>query len=262
MPRRLSIVLAISTTAAVVGCGVSRQQAAQMGAEQAAQLNQELPIVQNATADRLIEQLGQQIVNQTPYAGQDFEFTLYRSDEVNAFALPGGFIYVSSGLVDAADNVSELAGVLAHEIAHVTLGHSAEQIERVQQANLGAGLLCVFTSACESGLGRTAINVGGSAYLARFSRAAEEEADLTAIQYVVASGIHPQGLVTMFQELAQMRQSSPGLLDAWFSTHPMPEDRAEYVATRIGQIPPSALRGLAMNASWFSQLQRIVASAN
>jgi predicted Zn-dependent protease len=262
MPRRLKVSLALTLSAAALGCGVSRQQAAQMGAEQAAQLNQELPILQNATADQLVEQLGQQIVNQTPYAGQDFEFTLYRSDEVNAFALPGGFIYVSTGLIDATDNVSELAGVLAHEIAHVTLGHSAEQIERVQKANVGAGLLCVFTSACESGLGRTAINVGGSAYLARFSRAAEEEADVTAIQYVVESGIHPQGLVTMFEELARMQQSSPGLLDAWFSTHPMPEDRASYVSSRIGQIPASQLRGLAMNASWFNQLQRIVASAD
>jgi predicted Zn-dependent protease len=262
MPRRFKVSLAITLSAAALGCGVSRQQAAQMGAEQAAQLNQELPILQNATADRLVEQLGQQIVNQTPYAGQDFEFTLYRSDEVNAFALPGGFIYVSTGLVDATDNVSELAGVLAHEVVHVTLGHSAEQIGRVQKANVGAGLLCVFTSACESGVGRTAINVGGSAYLARFSRAAEEEADVTAIQYVVKAGIHPQGLVTMFQELARMQQSSPGLLDAWFSTHPMPEDRASYVSSRIGQLPASQLRGLAMDAAWFNQLQRIVASAH
>jgi len=259
--RRLILLPALGLATFTAACAVSRQQAAQMGAEQAAQLNQELPIVRNATADQYVEQLGQRIVNQTPYAGQDFQFNLYRSDEVNAFALPGGFIYVSTGLVDAASNVSELAGVLAHEIAHVTLGHSAEQITRVQKANLGAGLLCVFTTACQSGAGRAAINVGGSAYLAKFSRAAEREADLTAIQYVVQSGIHPQGLVTMFEKLARLSRSSPGLLDSWFSSHPIAEDRAQYVSARIAQYPAGSLNGLTTNNSSYTQFQRVVASA-
>jgi predicted Zn-dependent protease len=261
MDRRVPVALGVVLVALTAACAVSRQQAAQIGAQQSAQLNQELPLVRDAATDQYVEQLGQQIVNATPYAGQDFEFYLYRSDEVNAFALPGGFIYVSTGLVHAADNVSELAGVLAHEVAHVTLGHSAEQMERVNKANVGAGLLCVFTAVCESGLGRTAVNVGGSAYLASFSRGAEREADLAAVQYTVDAGVHPEGLVTMFQELARMRQSSPGLLDSWFSTHPMPEDRAQYVSTRIAQYPAGSLRGLTTNATWFSQFQRMVASA-
>jgi predicted Zn-dependent protease len=258
MTRRFLFIAFIAATSA---CAVSRQQAAQLGAEQAAQLENELPIIRNASADAYVETLGQRIVNRSPYANQDFKFYLYRSDEVNAFALPGGFIYVSTGLVHAADNEAELAGVLAHEIAHVTLGHSAEQMTRVQNANLGAGLLCVFTAVCQSGAGRTAINVGGSAYLARFSRAAEREADLTAIEYVVASGIHPNGLVTMFEELARMRQSNPGLLDAWFSSHPEATDRAEYVRARISQIPAGTLRGLATNSAGYAQFQRLVASA-
>lgn len=257
--RTFIAALALATVS--TSCAVSRQQAAQMGAQESARLNQELPLIRNATANQYVEQLGSRIVRQTPYAGQDFQFYLYRSDEVNAFALPGGFIYVSTGLVSAADNESELAGVLAHEIAHVTLGHSAEQMERVQGANLGAGLLCVFTSVCQSGAGRAAVNVGGSAYLARFSRGAEREADLTAIEYVVASGIHPQGLVTMFEELARMQQSSPGLLDAWFSSHPHAEDRAQYVSARIGQIPATRLRGLTVNSASYGQFQRLVASA-
>ena len=261
MNRRYFTAPALILAAVLAACAVSRQQAAQMGAEQSAQLNQQLPLIRNASADQYVEQLGQRIVSQTPYAGQDFEFYLYRSAEVNAFALPGGFIYVSTGLVDAADNESELAGVLAHEIAHVTLGHSAEQIERVQKANVGAGLLCVFTSVCQSGLGRTAVDAGGSAYLAKFSRAAEREADLTAVQYVVASGIHPQGLVTMFEELARMSRSSPNLLDSWFSSHPMAEDRAGYVSGRIAQYPAGSLSRLSTNSSSYLQFQRLVASA-
>jgi predicted Zn-dependent protease len=251
----------LALTTASSACAVSRQQAAELGAQQAAQLDAQMPIVRNASADAYVEQLGQRIIQHTPYAGQDFEFKLYRSDEVNAFALPGGFIYVSTGLVQAADNESELAGVLAHEIAHVTLGHSAEQMTRAQNANLGAGLLCVFTSVCQSGAGRAAINVGGTAYLAKFSRAAEREADLTAIQYVVESGIHPNGLVTMFEELARMARSNPGLLDAWFSSHPQADDRAQYVAARISQYPAGSLSRLSTNSNSYLQFQRLVASA-
>jgi predicted Zn-dependent protease len=261
MTRLFTRLSTLALAAVSAACAVSRQQAAQLGAQEAARLNQELPLIRNATADQYVEELGQRIVSHTPLAGQDFEFNLYRSDEVNAFALPGGFIYVSTGLVNAADDESELAGVLAHEIAHVTLGHSAEQMERVQSANLGAGLLCVFTSVCQSGAGRAAINVGGSAYLAKFSRSAEREADLTAVPYVVASGIHPNGLVTMFEELARMRQSNPGLLASWFSSHPEAGDRAEYVRARIAQYPAQILNGLATNSSAFPQFRRLVASA-
>ena len=259
--RRSVILLSALSIAGAGACAVSRQQAAEIGAQHAAQLNNELPIVRNANADQYVEQLGQQIVSHTPYAGQDFEFKLYRSNEVNAFALPGGFIYVSTGLVNAADNVSELAGVLAHEIAHVTLGHSEQQMEKVSGANLGASLLCMLTTVCQGELGRTAINVGGSAYLASFSRGAERDADLMAVEYVVASGIHPQGLVTMFEELARMRQSSPGLLDAWFSTHPAPTDRAHYISDRIARYPARSLNGLTMNNSSYAPFQRLVASA-
>jgi len=248
-------------TVALTACAVSQQQAAQVGAQEAAQLEYELPIVRNASADQFVEQLGQRIVNATPYRGQDFDFALYRSDEINAFALPGGYVYVSTGLVHASSNEAELAGVLAHEIAHVTLGHSAQQMTRVQNANLGASVLCVFTAVCQSGAVRAAIDVGGNAYLARFSRGAEKEADLQAVDYVVNSGFHPRGLVTMFEKLAQMRQSNPGLLDAWFSSHPPAADRAQYVAARIATIPTATLNRLATNTTSYAQFQRLVASA-
>ncbi len=261
MTRSIVVFATLTLATASAGCAVSRQQAAQIGAEQAVQLDHELPIVRNASADQYVEQLGQRIVNATPVPGQDFSFSIYRSNEVNAFALPGGFVYVSTGLINAAENESELAGVLAHEISHVTLGHSAQQMTRVQNANLGAGILCVFTSVCQSEATRAAINVGGSAYLASFSRDAERESDLTAVEYVVASGIHPRGLVTMFDKLARMRQSSPGLLDAWFSTHPAASDRAQYVSARISQYPASSLNRLSTNSTSYARFKGLVASA-
>ena len=103
--------------------------------------------------------------------------------------------------------------------------------------------------------------MGGTAYLAKFSRSAEQEADLTAIQYVVAAGIHPQGLVTMFEELARMAQSNPGLLDSWFSSHPQAADRAQYVQARINTLPANSLTRLTMTDSSYPQFQRLVASS-
>ena len=261
MRKSFVLVSVVGLVSGSSACAVSRQQAAQMGAEESARLNQQLPILRNASADQYVEQLGQLIVNHTPDAGRNYEFQLYRSNEVNAFALPGGYIYVSTGLVNAASSESELAGVLAHEIAHVTLGHSESQMERVNGANLGAQVLCVFTSVCQSDVARTAIGLGGNAYLAKFSRGAEREADLTAVDYVVASGIHPQGIVTMFEKLARLRQSSPGLLDAWFSSHPQETDRAQYVQARIARVPARTLNGLTTNRTSYSQFQRLVASA-
>src|SRR5688572_17992308 len=101
MRRSFVCVSVLAVMAGSSACAVSRQQAAQMGAEESARLNQQLPIVRNASADQYVEQLGQLIVNHTPDAGRNYEFQLYRSNEVNAFALPGGYIYVSTGLVNA-----------------------------------------------------------------------------------------------------------------------------------------------------------------
>src|SRR5688500_6124389 len=130
MSRKLMTSAALALAVTGSACAVSRQQAAELGAQHAAQLDQELPIIRNASADGYVEQLGQRIVQHTPYAGQDFEFKLYRSDEVNAFALPGGFIYGSRGVVNAADNERELAGARAHEMAHGTLDLSGEPTAR------------------------------------------------------------------------------------------------------------------------------------
>lgn len=234
-------------------------EASRLGARQAVQINRQLPIVRSPVIDRYLERLGRTIVAQTALRGEEFRFYLVNSERVNAFALPGGFIYVTRGLIARTDQVSELAGVLAHEIAHVVEGHSAEQIERMQTAGIGTALACLLTSICESGAARTVIQVGGSVVMAQYSQEAEREADRAAVRYLVQAGIDPHGMIGMFRELLEAEQRQPGLLAPFFSTHPLTESRIEYVQEEIDELPDRRLEGLASAAPWFDRFREAVA---
>jgi predicted Zn-dependent protease len=158
------------------------------------------------------------------------------SDEVNAFALPGGFVFVNRGLVARAETLSELAGVLGHEIGHVTMRHSAEQMEKAQRTNVGVTLLCTLTSVCDNSLGRAVVQVGGGALMARFSRTDELEADSVAVGYVAAAGLDPDGIPRMFTRLMKERGDRPRSVEAWFGTHPLEEDRVNQAKRLIRSI--------------------------
>src|SRR5919107_2531163 len=136
--------------ATVAGCGVSTQQEVQMGQEYATQINQQLPIVQDPEVNRYINVLGDSIARLTPRGDLPWQFFVVNSNEVNAFAVPGGFIYVNRGLIERATNLSQLAGVLGHEIGHVVKRHSIEQMQQAQKANIGVTLACILTRVCES----------------------------------------------------------------------------------------------------------------
>lgn len=247
--RPAAVALVAGLSGAGAACGVSQRQEAEIGAQYAAEANRQLPIVRDAAANRYINLLGQRIARN---AERNFTYRFYivNSDEVNAFALPGGYVYVNRGLIERTDNMSELAGVLAHEIAHVDLRHGAEQIERMQAANVGLGLASILLGA-PSGVAGAAVQVGGAAFFAKHGRDAEREADATAVPLLVQSGIHPRGLVTFFSELLEERKRRPSALEQWFSTHPLTEDRIEETRSIVNQIPASRLRGLAQDAQDF-----------
>ena len=141
-----------------------------MGQQYAAQINQQLPIVRDPEVVRYINVLGDSIARLADDRNLDWHFNVVDSPEINAFAVPGGYVYVNRGLIEHASNMSELAGVLGHEIGHVTLRHSMEQMRDMERANAGVGVLCVFTRVCQSQAAAAAINVGGSAVFAGFSR--------------------------------------------------------------------------------------------
>src|SRR5947208_1025435 len=133
------------------GCGISQQQEVQMGAEQAQQVNAQLPIVQDPTVNRYLNILGDSLAHVTSRADLDWHFFMVNTNDFNAFALPGGYIYVNRGVAERSDMMDQFASVIAHEIGHVVLRHSVKQMEQMQGANMGATILCVLTSVCNSG---------------------------------------------------------------------------------------------------------------
>lgn len=240
--KRILIGVAISFS--LVGCGISQQQEVQMGVEYATQINAQLPIVQDPELNRYINVLGDSIARLTSRRDLEWRFFIVDAKDVNAFAVPGGFVYVNRGLIERTDRMTELAGVLGHEIGHVVRRHSLKQMEKAQGANVGVTLACILTSICNSQVAGAAINIAGGAVFARFSRQDELEADNEGINNVVRAGISPQGIVTMFQKLIAERRSRPGGVEAWFRTHPLEEDRIAAVQARINQIPPATLARL------------------
>ncbi|HET7583576.1 MAG TPA: M48 family metallopeptidase [Gemmatimonadaceae bacterium] len=240
------------------GCAISTQQEVQMGTDYSQQINAQLPIVDDPEISRYINVLGDSIAKLSDDRNLDWHFFVVNSAEVNAFAVPGGFVYVNRGLIERARDVSMLAGVLGHEIAHVTERHSIHQMQNAQKANVGVTLACVLTRICESGAGRAAINVGGSALFASFSRQDEADADAKAVPYVVRAGIDPRGIPAMFQVLLDERQRQPGAVDAWFSTHPLEEDRIASTQALIAKIDPLILQSLTRDTPNYQRFRQRV----
>ena len=156
----------------LASCGISQQQEVELGASTAAEVSAQLPLIRDAAVVNYITTLGNQLAAVTDSRGLAWHFTVVDSKEVNAFAVPGGWVYVNRGLIERATNMSELAGVLAHEIGHITRRHSVQQMQQAQGANIGLALACTLTKVCESGASQAAINIGGSALFAKFSRSA------------------------------------------------------------------------------------------
>ena len=184
-----------------------------------------------------INRVGQNIVKNSD-AKVPFTIKVIDSDEINAMALPGGFFYVNSGLILAADNESELAGVMAHEIAHVAAHHAAREMTRMQYMQLSTVPL-IFMG------GYTAYGIYEASQLAiplgflKFSRDFEAQADYLGIQYMYRSGYDPQGLVSMFEKLEALEKRKPGVLASAFSDHPQTPDRISRSEEEIATILPA-----------------------
>ncbi len=253
----------IAGVAVVVGsaaCGVSTQQEVQMGQQYSAQINQQLPIIRDAEVNRYINVLGDSIARLSDDRNLDWHFYVVDSKEVNAFAVPGGFVYVNRGLIERARKMDQVAGVLGHEIGHVIQRHSVKQMEKQQQAQIGVTLACILTKVCESQAAGELINVGAGALFAKFSREDETQADEVAVPYVKRAGIDPRGITDMFQILLAERKTTPTAVDAWFQTHPLEEQRIADVSRLVGMIDPAILNTLTQDTPNFHEFQRRLAS--
>lgn len=249
--------LAAALASALAGCAVSTQQEVELGANYASQINNQLPMVTDPEIVRYINQLGDSIAGLSDERNLDWHFYVVDSREVNAFAVPGGYIYVNRGLIERTTKMSQLAGVLGHEIGHVIERHSVKQMQKAQGANMGLTLACVLTRVCESGATQAAVQLGGGALFASFSRQDESEADQVGIQYVTRAGIDPRGIPEMFRILIRERENQPSSgIDAWFRTHPMEEDRVASTERTIARIPAATLSRLTQDSQRFQTIKR------
>ena len=253
-------ILAFAAAASLSACAVSTQQEVQMGVDEMQQVNAQLPIISDPELNRYINVLGDSVAKLTSRGNLDWQFFIVDSKEVNAFALPGGFIYINRGLIERADKMDEVAGVLGHEIGHVVKRHTVKQMQKAQKANIGVTAICVLTSICNSGVGQDAINVAGGALFAKFSRGDEKEADDVGFDNVVRAGISPLGMVSMFQKLLDERKSKPAGVDAWFASHPLEEDRIADIQAKVNALPPAELAALTTDSRNFHTFQRRLAS--
>jgi len=250
----------LALACATVGCAISQQQEVQMGADYATQIDTQLPILRDAQVNAYVSALGRQLAAATDTRALTWHFAVVDSKEVNAFAVPGGWVYVNRGLIARTQTMDELAGVLGHEIGHITLRHTVQQLQQSQQVNGGLVAVCTLTKVCDSGAGQAAIGLGGTALFASFSRQDESEADREGVRTSVKAGIDPQGLPKMFRILLAERQTNPSAVDAFFSTHPLEESRITATTSQIAQYPASQLRGLAIDATAFRQMKARLAS--
>ena len=232
----LSRAFLCATLAVTTACALSEDEEVSLGRQNADQINSQLPIITDPAARAYIQELGTHIARTTSRADLDWHFYVVNTPQINAFALPGGYIYINRGLIESTEKLSELAGTLGHEIGHVIQRHSVEQMEKAQKTNVGVAALCTLTNICESGLGQAAIQVGGSAFFARHTRAAELQADSEAVVNVSRAGIDPNGIPELFEVLLRERAEAPTMVESWFASHPLEEARIQRAKRLIADL--------------------------
>jgi len=207
-----------------------------LGKEYAQQLEQSMRMVQDPVVNEYINRIGQNLVRNSD-AKVPFTIKVVDDDSVNAFALPGGFFYVNSGLILAADEEAELAGVMAHEIAHVAARHATRNATRAELANLFS-IPLIFVGGGIGYAARSVANIALPMTFLKFSRGFEAEADYLGLQYMYKAGYDPNAFVAFFEKLAAQEKKKPGTLAKAFSTHPQTPDRIQKSQQEISTILP------------------------
>jgi peptidase M48-like protein len=208
-----------------------------MGKQYSMQVDSTSKLVTDPVITEYVNRLGQNLVRNSD-AQVPFTFKVIDSDVINAFSLPGGFVYVNTGTILAADEEAELAGVMAHEIAHVCARHATRQMTRSQLANIGT-IPLIFVG---GGIGYAVYEAAGlglpMTFLA-FQRGFEAEADYLGLQYEYKAGYDPQAFISFFEKIQAQERRKPGTMDKAFATHPQTPDRIEESQKEIATILPA-----------------------
>jgi beta-barrel assembly-enhancing protease len=248
---------------------LSRDQEMQLGKQFAGQVEREMEVVRNPEIEKWLNQIGQNLAKTPQANAYPYYFKLVNDDSINAFALPGGPMYVHTGLLKAADSEGEVAGVLAHEMSHVALRHSAAQLSKQQtygtlfqivglaagtltaDQNGQCGMVCQITQAGTS--------LGQNSVLMKFSRGYEHDADLNGARMMSAAGYDPMQLPLFFEKLVKTQGTAaePRGLALWMSSHPATGSRVQYVSDDIKFYPQ---RSYKVSTGDFAKVKRLVAT--
>jgi beta-barrel assembly-enhancing protease len=221
----------LASCGSIGGAGsVSLDDEWQLGNQLAAQVEQQVQLVRDPQALAYIRMVGERIHAVTPLANRPFDFEIINDSSVNAFSIPGGHVYINSGLIREADRVDELAAVMAHEISHVVARHALKQVEQQQEiATIAALLLGQNPNA----LAQIAAQILAGGAMARFSRADEKQADDMGLDFVTRAGYDPHGMLEFFQKLLAMDRGGSSSVSRFFRDHPGTQDRIDDISGRI-----------------------------
>jgi predicted Zn-dependent protease len=239
---------------------ISIEKEIALGKSLAQEVERSVKLLNDPEINEYVNRVGQNLVRNSD-AKVPFTIKVVDSDEINAFALPGGFFYVNSGLVTAADEESELAGVMAHEIAHVAARHGTEQYTKATIAQYATIPLIFMGGGLGYGLYQAAGFLIPLKFL-QFSRAAETEADYLGLEYMYKTGYDPTAFVSFFEKIQAQEKKKPGKLAVAFSTHPPTQDRIEKTETNIASILPNRDQYI-INTSEFDSIKgKLIAMEN
>jgi predicted Zn-dependent protease len=243
-----------------VGNWYSIESEIRMGKQYAQMVESSVKLIQDPVVTEYVNRIGQNLVRNSD-AQVPFTIKVIDSDEINAMALPGGFFYVNSGLILAADEEAELAGVMAHEIAHVAARHATRGATRANWANIGT-IPLIFVG---GGIGyavRSAAGIGLPMSFLMFQRGFEAEADYLGLQYMYKTGYDPQAFINFFEKVQAQEKKKPGSLAKAFSTHPQTPDRIAKSQEEISRILPAQPQYLVTTSEFDEVKARLAALEN
>jgi predicted Zn-dependent protease len=228
-----------------------------LGRQLAQEVERQAKILDDPIISEYVNRMGQNLARHSD-ATVPFTFRVIDDESLNAFALPGGFVFVNSGLIKISQEEDELAAAMAHEIAHVAARHMTRQATKSQLANLltapaGAVLGGWTGYAVKQGMG-----VGIPTLFLNFSRAAESEADYLGLQYLYSAGYDPNGAISIFEKMEALRRRQPGLFARVFSTHPMDADRIDRTQQEIQQILPARSEYVVTTSEYRDMRERLI----
>jgi len=223
-PRRACSAFAIASLAGFTI--VSVPQEIQIGREQNAQVRKQMAEVRDREITAYVARIGQRLAKAAPGAKYPYSFQVADAADINAFSLPGGPVWINRGVLRAAGNESQVAGVLAHEIAHIAQRHAADQLTKTLLAKWSLGMLgAMLGNAGGAGTAQAAGAMMANGVFLKFSRDDERDADRVGLQIMTRAGWDPRGMIELFETLRREAARDPGAVEVFFSTHPSPQDR-------------------------------------